>query len=105
MIAGGSRRPGRPVGRISTVGIQTVRGSLGNYRSIASPSSEYARIRQPMRGADAVTGIFLGVLLSCLPAVAADSQAPAGAVSDAYLHGYVVSWLEQTMRLGPDRVS
>src|SRR2546427_19697 len=58
-----------------------------------------------MRAADVVTCIFLGVLAPPPPAAAAVSPGPAEAASDAYLRGYVVSWLEQTMRMGPERVN
>jgi len=57
-----------------------------------------------MRAADVVTCIFLGALVHSLPAAAAVGPGAAEAASDAYLRGYVVSWLEQTMRLGPERV-
>ena len=58
-----------------------------------------------MRIAHAVTGIFLGLFVHSLVSAAAQSPVPAGAGTDAYLRGYVVSWLEQTMHRGPDRVS
>src|SRR3989441_4530285 len=57
-----------------------------------------------MRAPDTVAGIFLVALLHCLPTTAAERPSPAEAGSDAYMRGYVVSWLEQTMRRGPDRV-
>ncbi len=58
-----------------------------------------------MRTRDAVAGIFLALLLSWGPVAAADEAAPTGGESDDYLRGYVVSWLEETLHRGPDRVA
>src|SRR5262245_9971965 len=56
-----------------------------------------------MRPRDALAGIFLGLVLSWGPIAAAKD--PKGGAGDDYLRGYVVSWLEETMHRGPERVA
>src|SRR3989442_979860 len=54
----------------------------------------------------AVLALFPGSLCRAAEGGAPPPKPPAasGAEADAYLRGYVESWLHQTHRLGPDRV-